>query len=167
MKLIMMRHAARSSHDAGDSSLNNAGRAQAEALAIAVTNKKLPTPSTLLCSPKKRAKETLSPLASSICAQLNVDDRLDERQKNETAADFEDRVRFFLYGITNEMGLGLDSKDDCILLCSHLDWLELAPGFLDTQETAIGPGWQNCSFQHYNWKNGIWVLSSHGVITPQ
>ena len=66
LNFILFRHAEKSSDFAADSSLSASGFNQARQLAQMVQNKKLPPPTHLICSPKKRTRETLSFLSEQI-----------------------------------------------------------------------------------------------------
>ena len=155
----MLRHGARSPHDFGDSSLNADGRAQAEALARAISPQgPLPAPTALASSPKRRAKETLAPLAAALQLRLTVDQRLDERHQNETMKEFEARIRALL----DELASG--GRDTCVYLCSHLDWLELALALLPSDLRDTDVNWTNCEYRVFRWQDDLWSLVSNGTV---
>jgi broad specificity phosphatase PhoE len=165
MKLVMLRHGARSPHDFGDSSLNADGRAQAEALKSAIAPQgPLPQPTVLVASPKRRAKETLTPLANALQIGLTIDQRLDERHQNENMKEFEKRVLTLLDGLTNQLAKSSGARETCVFLCSHLDWLELALALLPTDLRSTDVNWTNCEYRVFRWQDGIWCLSASGAL---
>lgn len=166
MKLIMLRHAARSPHDVGDSGLNAYGRAQAFQLPQSLNPQgPLPPPSLMISSPKKRTRETLLPLAARLGLTLSIDKGLDERRQNETAREFQERVHSVLEGLTRNLSVTPALRETCILMCSHLDWLEAAIAVLPSDlADAEHLNWSNCEFRIFKWQGGIWCLAGHGVI---
>src|ERR1700733_8478059 len=114
MQVILLRHATRNTHELGDPPLNVVGLAQAQALID-----QLPVPTLILSSPKRRARETLAPLSRFLDLPIVVDERINERQREESQKVFETRVQDLLASLSAR-------EKKCILICSHLDWLETA-----------------------------------------
>jgi phosphohistidine phosphatase SixA len=179
MKLVLIRHATRNTHAAGDASLNPTGMTQAdELLRLLKPQGPLPVPSHLVTSPKKRAKQTLTPLSVATHAQLLIDSRLDERKQNESMSDFTERVTEVLNHLSQrgeaptnpalENQSGKDSpREISIYLCTHLDWLELALNLLDSdlsdfeRATSFAP----CEFKIFKWQSNSWIYNGGGVAT--
>jgi broad specificity phosphatase PhoE len=164
MKLVIFRHASRSPFGAGDS-LSSVGLAQAEDLAQA----KLPEPTHIFVSPKKRAQQTLAPLAQVTGLAPTIDRRLDERRQNESMPDFEARVRSFLAEMES---LARNSSADtslCAFACSHLDWLELAMILLpsDLSEREMSLSWATAEYKIFEFADGLWLSQACGVIPPR
>lgn len=172
LKVILLRHAARSAHGLGDTSLNAIGQRQAQELTgLLAPQGPLPIPTDLITSPKKRARETLQPLSAAVSLDLKIDARLDERHQNETGAEFKTRVAQAL----SELGaqakadvLKPGTREATIYLCSHLDWLEiamlLAPSDSRLDEDAAN--WSNAEYRIFRIaKDGLWTLTGHGVAT--
>lgn len=162
MKLVLLRHAARSAQSLGDSPLNEIGRRQAEDLTHFISpHGPLPTPTLLLTSPKRRARETLTPLSGSLSLQLQIDERLDERHTSESMKDFDSRVRELLEEITP-----LEERKGCVYLCSHLDWLESAIVHLpsDISELEASLPWPVASFRVFRWQDGLWIFKGSSAV---
>lgn len=160
MKVVLIRHAVRPVHTFGDTSLSAEGHAQAEALVEAVTTHgRLPRPTRLLASPKKRAQETLSPLARHFqgLASYRVDERLDERRQGESAKEFERRVLGLLRELEETQRSNPGSH--CLYLCSHMDWLELASILIPTSKATmeLNPVWRNCETRVFTISEGLWT----------
>jgi broad specificity phosphatase PhoE len=76
-------------------------------------------PTDLIASPKKRAQETLLPLSKALNMQLKTDIGLDERQHDETSAEFRLRVKNYLVAVLKK-----HDSSAVVYLCTHADWLE-------------------------------------------
>ena len=166
MKLLLIRHASRALNSIGNTSLSPYGKQQAARLAELVPQGVLPQPSRLVSSPKKRARETFEPVAMApqLSLEVVVDPRLDERHQNETGREFEARVREVL----EELALAAQTapRTECVWLCTHLDWLEIAmifvPGALSEAELAAS--WTNAGYRVFQIDNGLWTLISSGAV---
>ena len=144
MQVILLRHATRNTHELGDPPLNVVGLTQAQALVEKLKpNGPLPVPTVILSSPKKRARETLTPLSQSTGLAIVVDERIDERHQNESLKVFETRVQDLLASLAPR-------EQKCILICSHLDWLESAfVNLTNLMEKAVDVsfGWGTAEFR--------------------
>jgi phosphohistidine phosphatase SixA len=184
--VILMRHGSRDTYSPGDSPLNTTGLAQAEVLAKLVRSGLFPTPSRLIVSPKKRAKQTLSPLAAFLGFDPTVDPRLDERNSDEALQDFESRVRSFLDDVARAPNsrhpeppvaklaatapatlAPAMASASLTIACSHLDWLEsamvLAPS--DMSESELTEPWSPGAYRIFEIVDGVWKHTKSGVIS--
>jgi phosphohistidine phosphatase SixA len=165
MKVVLIRHATRAAQGLGDCPLNAVGKSQAENLATQWVSPlgPLPPPTRLIASPKKRAQETLKPLSLGARVDLETDPRLDERHQNETATEFETRVKSVIGDLS---GPDTQARESCIYLCSHLDWIEAflihVPAGLSEQEAYAG--WSAAEFRVFRIDNGFWSLKQSGAI---
>ena len=89
--LILMRHGSRDL--TGLDRLTAEGREQAMRLTRDVQEKRLPRPTRLIATPRKRSQETLRFLADDLLFKIEIDPNCDERQPGETVPEFESRVR--------------------------------------------------------------------------
>ncbi len=148
MKLILLRHATRDLGFKADSSLNLAGQIMAQNLVEKIGHI-LPVPNFLFTSPKKRAQETLIPMAQSLRLPLQIETRLDERHNAEDAHTFYAQIKSYLHGLPTEF-----ADDAVVLLCSHSDWLEEAAFCLSR---GRGRGNFACAESRiYNFDGRIW-----------
>lgn len=166
LKLILLRHAARTPTFFGDEVLNSSGRQQAEKFAQIFSAKDanppaVLAPSQLLVSPKKRAIQTLQPLSAATGIELQIDPRLDERLKSETGAAFETRIKAVLAEVAGQAGGG-----ETIFICSHLDWLEAAMALLPAvlTEREISAPWSTCEYRVFRFENELWAAAGGGVV---
>jgi len=168
MKVLFIRHGTRSLHGLGDVSLNSQGQRQAEHLAQLVAQGQLPSPSHLLSSPKKRACETLESLSLATQIPVTIDPRLDERHQNESAREFEARVRSFLDEWTPAPVTSRKSEG-CAIICSHLDWLELAMVLIPStlSETEMAASWANAEYRIFRYTDHLWELIGTGIAEPR
>lgn len=163
MKLVLLRHATRSPYDGGDSSLSTKGRAQAEDLVEQLAPRgPLPHPSRLIASPKRRAKETLTPVSHALHLPLDVDTRLDERHQNETPGEFRARIE----ELFRELESAAADGASCVWLCTHLDWIEAAMIAMthDLNEIEASMGWSAAEYKVFRFEDGVWWLKSKGQI---
>lgn len=175
--LILMRHAARAG---GMDGLSPEGHKQAEGLPKLLELKILKhfrRPATefqLASSPKLRTQQTLRflrdglqvALSSQAHVSINVLSDLDERTGDETQSAMEKRVKLQLNKWTTEATdfCKLSSKDpsseqlSVTIACSHLDWLEAAGLFIDSDELEFhrAEPWAPLSMKVYGFQNGIW-----------
>lgn len=166
MKVVLLRHAARPTHDPGDCSLTTYGLAQAEALARAIAPQgDLPIPTQLLASPKKRAQQTLTPLAQFTQLRLEIEHRLDERRQNETSKEFDLRISTLITELSHPPA----RPDGCVYLCSHFDWLQTAIILLPSSSSPadLDRNWANCEFLVFRINEGLWDLVHSGVVAPR
>ena len=157
MKLLLLRHASRSALDTGDSPLSAVGQRQAEELASLVHSQgRLPKPTRIYCSPKRRARETLAPLAARLELTVTPDPRLDERHNNESQREFLARVN----AVVNEFSVATDA---CCVLCTHLDWLEAFDASAPIDRDVTG-GWATGEYRLFKIENGLWSVKDSGVL---
>lgn len=119
--LILIRHAHRDTEEPSrDNGLSEKGREQTERLAAYLhryLEKEHPGEKAhFLSSPKKRCRETLSPVAAAAKREFKVDPRLSEFSPIESRADFEERMNSFIDDWKYE-GPALT------VACSHGDWI--------------------------------------------
>ena len=146
--LILMRHATRAFE--GDQ-LSPEGRLQATALLKTLEKMKMPAPTALKSSPKRRTQATLRPLSQELKLAVAIDPRLDERMSGESTEKFESRVEAFLAECDQ-------SLEKIILACSHLDWLETAVLLLTSDEGDLerAEPWSPMAIRAYILDDGIW-----------
>ena len=122
MKITLLRHGKRDLTTSSDGSLNETGQKLALELPSRLEPQgKFPRPTHLICSPKRRARETLSPLSEHLAINLKTEPLLDERQNTEASVEFRDRVKNFFVNLPKQY-----TPQDVVYLCSHADWLEEA-----------------------------------------
>lgn len=118
MQLILLRHGDRSP-GFNDVSLSDKGHQQALALSndLKLTQQPNPSIDRILCSPKRRAQETVGPLSKALNVHVEIWPLLDQMKNIETPRDFFQRVQFVLDQLPT-----LNASN--ILICSHSDWLQ-------------------------------------------
>ncbi len=147
MRLFLLRHATRS-HGIGDAPLNDVGKNQAFELS---QNPKLFGVNRILCSPKKRAQMTISPLAQELQCTIETMNELDQQLNTENQAEFNNRVKSFLNSLQEDETL------DTILICSHSDWLTVAAVILENNTNFFGHLFQCAEFIAFDLKDGQWI----------
>ena len=176
--LILFRHATRASLFDNDTTLSTFGLAQAAAApSLFEKNVDLPQPQEIFCSPKTRARQTVSPLCEFLKLSVQLDERLDERHSHESRADFEFRIRSFLADIEGKF----HSPPTCagnlhgqqlqlaktVVACSHMDWLESIFPLMNSNLTAaeLTQPWAAGEFRCLIWNPaGHWELGRVGVL---
>lgn len=162
MNIVLLRHATRSAFlefGQSESSLNDVGRRQAEALVAHVQpHGRLPVPTQIFSSPKLRARQTVEPLSKALKLPVTIMPDLDERGDTESAAHFEQRLR------------ALPSKliGETIFLCTHLDVLEAAsilwPTTMTPQQQA--QAWSTLEYQEFTANEGVLEPKTRGRVSP-
>lgn len=117
MDLILLRHGEKEPFGS-DPFLSPRGQEQARRLPSELDAVPAETVLTLIASPKKRAIETLQPLAQAWNTTLRIQEDLDERRFTESAEGFSARVRRFIATLDEA------APQSITVLCSHLDWIE-------------------------------------------
>ena len=150
--LILMRHGSRDL--GGLDRLTAEGREQAMRLTRDVQEKRLPRPTRLIATPRVRSQETLRFLADDLLIKTEIDSGCDERQPGEPVLDFESRVRNWIQSDR----LRRTDPAEVILIVSHLDWLEAAVLFLESDETDLEQSepWTPAARRVYFYQDGIW-----------
>jgi broad specificity phosphatase PhoE len=171
MDAVFLRHASRASPisvgglDALDSGLSPHGRREAEGLGRLLSSAKspLPVPKLLLCSPKRRAKETVLAIATALNLPMEISTELDERGNGESAAAFEERVRNVIENLPKRFADG-----DVVWLCSHLDWLEKALLFLpsDLSDSEAERPFACAEPRAFHFRQGLWRHSPVAIGPP-
>lgn len=150
--LILMRHGSRDL--TGLDRLTAEGREQAMRLTRDVQEKRLPRPTRLIATPRKRSQDTLRLLADDLLLKIEIDAGCDERLPAETVPDFESRVRHWIQSDR----LRASDPAEVTLVVSHLDWLETAVIFLESDESELEQSepWTPASRRVYFYQDGLW-----------
>lgn len=148
--LILMRHGARETY--GDK-LSLEGLRQANALVDAVEKGQIPRPEQILSSPKVRTQSTVQPIATKASLKVRIDENLNERERTESGAEFDARVKAWLVQYTNKT-----SGPWPILACSHVDWLEAASLWIESDESDDDRNdpWYPATRRTYVLEDGLW-----------
>ncbi len=165
MNFILFRHAEKSSDFSSDSSLSAPGFNQARQLALLVQNKKLPPPTHLICSPKKRTRETLSFLSEQTRIKITPNLLLDLRGPLETEKVFRLRVQEFLVGFQLEIPDN-PAKPPTVYACTHQDWVEEFITVIDCTTDLSPPKysiWPSGQYMYYS-KTDRWNLLEFGRL---
>ncbi len=161
MRVTLLRHATRNTYDMGDCSLNTFGQTQAEDLhKLLMPVGRFPKPTRLASSPKKRARETLTPVAVSLGLTVDIDPRLLERRSVESISDFELRIHSIVDELTNETSVSNKSGAPHIWLCSHSDWLMTAMIFIhsDLDDNESSANWRPADYRTFQIRDGLWLI---------
>ncbi|MBL7688948.1 MAG: histidine phosphatase family protein [Bdellovibrionaceae bacterium] len=150
--LILMRHGSRDL--TGLDRLTAEGREQAMRLTRDVQEKRLPRPTRLIATPRKRSQETLRFLADDLLLKTEIDANCDERQPGEPVPQFENRVRNWIQSDR----LRATDPAEVTLVVSHLDWLESAVIFLESDESELEQSepWTPAVRRVYFYQDGLW-----------
>lgn len=159
MNFILFRHAEKSSEYVADASLSAQGFIQARNLAQLVQNKKLPPPTHLIGSPKKRTRETLSFVAEQTRIKTSTNPLLDLRNNTESGKDFRLRVQEFLVGFQLDIPDSA-TKPPTVYVCTHQDWVEEFISTIECSTDLTQPKysvWPSGQYMYFN-KTDIWHL---------
>lgn len=119
MKLVLFRHGDKAFDGTNNPPLSEIGLEQASNIAAMVSHTRLPRPSQIWVSPKKRTQQTMQALADWAQTPWQIQADLEEKQDGETAVQFRNRIERVIQQLQEQ-----ESTTSCIYLCSHLDWIE-------------------------------------------
>jgi broad specificity phosphatase PhoE len=165
LNFILFRHAEKSSDFVADASLSAQGFNQARNLAQLVQNKKLPPPTHLICSPKKRTRETLSFLAEQARVKITLSPLLDLRNNTESLKDFRLRVQEFLVAFQLDIPDN-PAKPPTVYVCTHQDWVEEFTTVIESSTNLAQPKysvWPSGQYMYFN-KTDLWHLVDYSRI---
>lgn len=162
MKIYLFRHAEKDQIDFNSNSqasgydpgLTQRGHEQSIKLAQLVVEKELLPPTQIFTSQKKRALQTLQPLAQSHSLEINQIVELNERKNSETSTQFISRINNFVEKMTN-----LQSPQNIIYCCSHYDWIEEFL-YLDifNKNLSSFSGWAPASYMLFEIQKDVWHM---------
>jgi broad specificity phosphatase PhoE len=162
MQILLFRHGEREDQRLENPGLSGRGRAQDEKIPDQARAGRLPAPHRIWVSPKQRAIETLTPLAQAFQINLQVMPELNERQSEESTAQFGQRVKRFF----NQFDAHC-TQSGVLYLCSHLDWIEEAMIASPSQEDLLSPlyqSWATAQFLEFDVHDGLWFVRQSGRI---
>ncbi|MCC6137575.1 MAG: histidine phosphatase family protein [Bdellovibrionaceae bacterium] len=147
MKLILLRHGDRSP-GFSDVPLSEKGLQQAQEL---TQKQELLGVTQILCSPKRRALQTVEPLTKTLGLHLNILQELDQMRQIESPNDFMERVQRFLMALPR-------TSPETLLVCSHSDWLQQAVLLLASDDQVFAPySFFSCAeFKIFNFQSPNW-----------
>ncbi len=121
MKFVLFRHAHKGSSPYDDPELSKQGQEQAASLVHLINRAEIPKPNQLLVSPRRRTSQTFYPVSREFNLQSKIQKALDQRNSNESHAEFRERVSQFLMQADQ-----LESAGSVVYVCTHYDWIEEA-----------------------------------------
>lgn len=148
MKLILLRHGDRSP-GFSDVPLSDKGLQQAIKLS---QNPSLASTELLYCSPKKRAQQTIIPLAQKLSLPIETLQELDQMREIESPKDFMQRVQKFIDSLQKQ-------STTTLLICSHSDWLQQAVLLLASEAQLFAPySFFSCAeYKVFEYINNEWA----------
>lgn len=165
LNFILFRHAEKSSELAPDPSLSPSGFNQARNLAQLVLNKKLPAPTHLFCSPRKRTKETLSFVAEQARVKIIESPLLDLQTTAESSKDFRLRIQEFMVGFQLDVPDG-PGKSPTVFVCTHQDWAEEFLTIVESSTDLTHPKYSIWGSGQYMFfaKTDLWHVMDFGRL---
>lgn len=165
MNVILFRHAQKGLTPFDNPHLTQDGFAQAEAIAAAVLENKLPVPTEIWVSEKIRTTQTLQVVARQYKISCEEKHQLDLRRESETQKTFRTRVENLIQqlSVTNQK----DSSLEAIYLCTHYDWIEEAMSVIpsDTDLTTFHfSHWGPAQYAQFQIENGLWKFIKKGTF---
>ncbi len=168
MKLVLLRHAQKGITPFDDPHLTEAGFLQNEALGQLVLKEILPRPTHLWASPKIRTGQTLKATAEICKISIQVDDLLDLRSPEETAAQFRKRILALLHQTDGHAG---KAPHEVHYFCTHYDWIEEAMTLINADKDLNSfefSHWTPTQFIVFEIKEALWrVLKKGNAHAPK
>ncbi len=158
MKWVIFRHGEKQK-EGFDPELSAVGVDQSKKILAKVKAKKLPKPTVIYVSTKKRTWQTLEPLATACGLKPIIKAELTERVPGESTEKFRFRIQEFLVKM-----ILLHNDNDVIYFCSHYDWIEefltIIESDSDLSRCNHWPSAQHMVFE----KNDLWTLTQYEGI---
>ena len=161
MKVFIFRHAEKDGFAGSDPSLTAYGQAQAQKILQEIQAQRMPAPSKLFSSPKKRALQTLKAVEVGCNLSLQTHPELDERSNLESAHTFNRRIQHYLTHLEQLSGL--------IYLVTHMDWIHSALPLihcdLDLSNERF-QAWPPAQFIEFEIQDRLWIFQTSKQIIP-
>lgn len=152
MKWVIFRHGDKQK-EGFDPGLTELGIAQSQKIIAKVKAQNLPKPSVIYVSTKKRAIQTLEPLATAFGMKPIIKAELTERVSGESVDKFKFRIQEFLVKV-----MLLHKDNEAIYFCTHYDWIEeflnIIESDSDLSRCTHWPSAQHMVFE----KKDLWSL---------
>lgn len=153
VQVVFFRHASRGG-PGRDPDLSAQGQQEAKSLGRSVGQPgRLPKPTLLWSSPKKRAQKTFFDIEVATGLRLQIVHDLDEAHDSESVSAFAERVHLCLEKFE------LLQPNDVLFVCSHSDWLEIAMRILpsDMEEELQTRGYACAEYRNFTYQEGLWI----------
>lgn len=154
MKFVIFRHAEKNGGLESDAPLSPRGQLQAKNILNQVLAKKIPVPTKIYCSPRKRTSLTLTPVAEKFNIKIQTTPLLDLKLNTENQKDFRLRIQEFL------VSFQLEPDTPCIFICTHQDWIEEFLTVIECTTDLLSAKysvWPSGQYMHFD-KNDQWDL---------
>ncbi|AGH95872.1 histidine phosphatase family protein [Pseudobdellovibrio exovorus] len=161
MKCVLFRHAHKGIMPFEDPELSLQGFEQAARLMDEVTLSRLPIPTLLYVSPKRRTSQTLYPLSKMHHLNLQVCPELDQHSHSESLQEFRQRIQKWL----DEVSATTD-KNAVIFMCTHYDWIEEAMSLINCDRdlnTFEFSHWHPTQYVVFDIQDDLWKFVRKGT----
>ena len=160
MKLVLFRHAQKGIMPFEDPELSPRGFEQGDNILKLVLAQKLPAPTALFVSPKRRTSQTFYKLAKEKNLQCLITPELDQRESDESSQQFLQRIRKWIENIE------LNAPSDAVYFaCTHYDWIEESMLIIPSDRSLGGfefAHWSPTQFVEFHIENGLWKFIQKG-----
>lgn len=160
MKLVLFRHAQKSIMPFEDPELSPRGFEQGDNILKLVLSEKLPAPTALFVSPKRRTSQTFYKLSKDKNLTCRILPELDQREADESSQQFRARVRKWIEDI--ELN---NAPDSVCYACTHYDVIEEAMLMIPSDRDLSGfefAHWSPTQFVEFHIENSLWKYIQKG-----
>lgn len=161
MKCVLFRHAHKGIMPFEDPELSLQGFEQAARLINEVTSSRLPIPTQLYVSPKRRTSQTLYPLSKAHHLNLQIRQELDQHSQNESLQEFRQRIQIWLDKLATAA-----TDNDVVFMCTHYDWIEEAMSLINCDRdlnTFEFSHWQPTQYVVFDIQDDLWKFIRKGT----
>ncbi len=162
MKFVLFRHAHKGNSPYDDPELSIQGFEQAALILELIKDAKIPAPTHLYVSPRRRTSQTFYPVSKEFNLQPQIRPELDQRNMQESNAEFKKRIMSFLKLLKE-----INSPIAVVYACTHFDWIEEAMTLINSDidlNSFEFSHWSPAQHLVFERQLDLWKLQKKGTI---
>lgn len=162
MKFVLFRHAHKGIAPYDDPELSIQGFEQASLILDLVKTAKIPQPTHLFVSPKRRTSQTFYPISKEFILHTQILSDLDQQSAKENNGEFKKRIMNFLTFLAE-----LETPEMVIYACTHFDWIEEAMTLINSDKDLNSfefSHWSPAQHLVFERQLDLWKLQKKGTV---
>ncbi len=160
MKFVLFRHAHKGILPFEDPELSLQGFDQAAGIIELIKNEKIPLPTHLYVSPKRRTSQTFYPTSKQFNVKIETQPDLDQQNPNENVLSLKKRVENFLTQIQSS-----SAAESVVFACTHYDWIEESMTLINCDKDLKSfefSHWSPTQHVVFELENNLWKFIKKG-----
>ena len=162
MKFVLFRHAHKGVSPYDDPELSQQGFEQASQILEMIKNAKIPEPTHLFVSPRRRTSQTFYPVSKEFNLLTQIRPELDQRNSQESSADFRKRISN-LFTLLED----INTPNAVVFACTHFDWIEEAMTLINSDKDLNSfefSYWSPAQYIVFEKEADLWILQTKGTV---